>query len=251
MTSLGALRSADFNASWRRVGAGGDFYSLTVPAQLTYGLAPRTEIFAVVQYIHNWAVDVNRPGGERSADFGGLGDTNLTLKYLLLDEKTSIPAIAGIFGVTLPTGHHRSLNPAKLGTDQLGGGSYAFTLGFNFFKSVRPTLLYANLYYNMPTDATVGGVRIHPRDFVTVNFAAEFPLRSRWIFLLEIISTWDAGRLIGPKSDQPPGALVSLLPGLEFIASGAWQGAGGVLIDLMGKNTGANITPTLAVFYNF
>jgi hypothetical protein len=100
-------------------------------------------------------VDVNRFGGERSADFGGLGDSNLTLKYLLLDEKSSVPAIAGVFGVTLPTGHHRSLNPSKLGTDQLGGGSYAFTLGFNFFKSVRPTLLYANLYYNMLTDATV------------------------------------------------------------------------------------------------
>ena len=251
ITSFWALRTANFNPSWRRVGAGGDFLFLTLPVQLTYGLAPRTEIFAVIQYVHNWASDVSRPGGERSADFGGLGDSNLTLKYLSLEEKPSTPAIAGIFGATFPTGHHRRLNPGRLGTDLLGAGSYAFSTGFNFFKVVRPALLYANLYYHLSTDATVAGVRIHPRDFVTLNLAMEYPLAGRWIFLLELISTWDAGRLLGPKADQPPTALVSLLPGLEFIATGKWQFTGGVLIDLIGKNSSANVTPLLAVFYNF
>ncbi len=251
ITSFWALRTANFSPSWRRVNAGGDFLSLTLPVQLTYGLAPRTEIFAVCQYAHNWAGDVNRPGGQRSADFGGLGDSTLTLKYLLLDEKPAIPAIAGIFSVTFPTGHHRCLNPGRLGTDQLGAGSYVFTTGFNFFKFVPPALLRANLYYNMTTEATVGGLMIHPRDFVTVNFAAEYPLAQRWVLLLELVSTWDGGRLLGPKADQSPTALVSLLPGLEFIATETWQFTGGVLIDLMGKNTVASFTPVFAWFRNF
>lgn len=251
VASFMAIREANFSPNWRRVNPGGDFLSLTLPVQLTFGLAPRFEIFAAVQYIHNWAIDVSRPGGERSADFGGLGDSNLTLKYLLLDEKPSTPAIAGIFGVNFPTGHHRRLNPARLGTDQLGAGSYTFTAGFNFFKVVQPALLYANLYYNLSTDATVSGARIHPRDFVTLNVAMEYPLAGRWVFLLELVSTWDAGRLIGPQADQPPKALVSLLPGLEFLATGKWEFTGGVLIDLIGKNEEANVTPVLAAYYNF
>jgi hypothetical protein len=250
ITSLLALRSANFSPGWRRLSAGGDFCSLTVPARLNYGLAPRTEVFAVVQYVHHWAADVSRVGSQRSADFGGLGDSNLTLKFLLLDERPSIPAIAGIFGINLPTGHHRSLNPARLGIDQLGSGSYTFTTGLNFFKVIKPVLLYANLYYNLSTDATVGGLRIHPRDFVTLNFAAEYPLSGPWVLLLELVSTWDTGRMLGPKSDQAPRALVSLLPGLEFIATDTWQLSGGILIDLVGKNTNASFTPLLAVFYN-
>jgi hypothetical protein len=251
ITSLLALRSAEFSPSWRRLSAGGDFFSLTVPAQLTYGLAPRLEIFAVFQYVHHWAADVSRLGSQRSADFGGLGNSNLTLKYLLLDERRSIPAIASIFGTNLPTGRHRHLNPAKLGTDQIGSGSYTFTAGFNFFKVRQPVLLYANLYYSLSTDATVGGLRIHPRDFVTLNFAAEYPLSGPWVLLLEVVSTWDTGRMLGPKSDQAPKALVSLLPGLEFVATDTWQLSGGILIDLIGKNTNASFTPLLAVFYNF
>lgn len=246
-----AFRVDNFNSAWRRENACGNFFSPALPAQFTYGLAPRTEIFAVVQYVHNWAADVTQPGGGKSSDFGGLGDTNLTLKYLLLDEKPTSPAVAGIFSVTFPTGHHRRLNPARLGTDQLGAGFYIFTGGFDFFKFAPPVLLYANLYYHLTTDATVGGARLHPRDFVTVNLAAEYPLTRRWVLLLELVSTWDAGRLIGPQADQSPSARVSLLPGLEFIASKKWQGTGGVLIDLVGKNTAANVTPVLAFFYNF
>jgi hypothetical protein len=251
VTSFLAVREANFSPGWGRVSAKGDFLSLIVPVKLTYGLVPRLEIFAAIKYVYNLANDVSGPGGERSADFGGLGDSNLTVKYLLLDEKQAMPAIASIFSVTFPTGHHRRLNPARLGTDLLGTGSYTFTAGFNFFKLLQPALLYANLYYNMSTDATVGGVRTHPRDFVTLNFAAEYPLIGRWIFLLELVSTWDAGRLVGPKADQPPTALMSILPGLEFIATKDFQFTGGVLIDLVGKNEEANFTPVVALFFNF
>jgi hypothetical protein len=248
-----SLSGGNFSPGWRRVGAGGDFQTLVTPAQLYYGLAPRTEVYVVVPYLHNWAGNVNQPGpnGQKDANFGGLGDINLTGKYLLLQEQAKFPAVAGIFSTTFPTGHHRHLNPGNLETDQLGQGAYSFTPGLNFFKNAPPFLLYGNLWYTMFTDATVAGVRTHYRDQVTVNLAAEYPLPGPWVFLCEFVSLYDAGRVIGSRSNQPPKAIMSVLPALEFIANDDFYLAAGVLIDLWGKNTPYNYTPNFSIFYNF
>jgi hypothetical protein len=248
-----AITGGNFSPDWRRVSAGGDFHSLATPAQLFYGVAPRTEVFVVVPYLHNWAGNVNQaaPSGQRDADFGGLGDVNFTGKYLILAEQEKLPAVSAIFSTTFPTGHHRRLNPGNLGTDQLGRGVYAFTPGLNFFKYAKPFLLYGNLWYSMFTDANVAGVRTHYRDRVTVNLAAEYPLAGPWVFLCEFVSAYEAGRLIGSKPNQPPKALMSLLPALEFIVNDDLSLAAGVLIDLFGKNTQCNYTPNFSIFYYF
>ena len=91
--------------------------------KFTYGLWNNLEVFVVIPYIHNWASNVNEPGpnGERSANFGGLGDINLTFKYRLVEEDPDRPTVTALFAPTFPTGHFRHLNPGRLGTDQLGG----------------------------------------------------------------------------------------------------------------------------------
>jgi hypothetical protein len=249
-----AASGANFSPGWRRVNAGGDYLSLLGQMQLYYGLFPRTEVYLVMPYLHNWARNVNQAGplGQRNADFGGLGDISLTAKYLLLDEQPNFPAVAGILTTTFPTGPHRHLNPGNLGTDQLGQGSYVFTPGLNFFKYVPPVLLYVNLWYTMSTGATVAGSRNYSPDRVTVNLAVEWPLvPHRLIFLWEMVSYFDAGRLLGPRSNQAPQALVSTLPGLEFMASQDWAFVAGVQIGLFGKNTSCNLTPNFSVFYYF
>jgi hypothetical protein len=249
-----AATGANFSPGWRRVSAGGDYLSLLGQMQLYYGLFPRTEVYVVMPYLHNWARDVNQAGphGQRNADFGGLGNISITGKYLLLDEQPHFPAVAGIVTTTFPTGHHRHLNPGNLGTDQLGRGSYALTPGLNFYKYVPPVMLYANLWYTMYTGATVAGSRNYYPDRVTVNLAMEWPLvQNRLIFLWELVSYYDAGRLLGPRGNQASQALVSTLPGLEFMASQDWAFVAGVLIDLFGKNTSCNLTPNFSVFYYF
>ena len=86
------------------------------------------------------------------------------------------------------------------------------------------------------TGATVAGSRHYYPDLVTVNLAVEWPLvQNRLIFLWELVSYYDAGRLLGPRANQAPQALVSTLPGLEFMASQDWAFVAGVLIDLFGK----------------
>ncbi|MEJ2673482.1 MAG: transporter [Deltaproteobacteria bacterium] len=257
-----SLATNDFSPSWRRISAGGDFQSYGMSLKFTYGLWHNLEVYVVVPYIHNWASNVDEPGpnGERSADFGGLGDINLTFKYLLVPEGPVAPAISAIFSPTFPSGHFRHLNPARLGTDAIGGGTYAFTTGFNASKYLKPFILYGNLWYTFQTDYSTDDVdeqgnpierRNHPRDFVTVNLAAEYPLTPKWVALMELVSTWDGGRLVGPKANADPTALLSVVPGIEYMATDKFSLALGVQIDLVGKDTTANVTPLLSMVYAF
>jgi hypothetical protein len=249
-----SFTGGNFSPGWRREGAGGNFSSLSGSMQLYYGVLPHTSVYMVVPYIHNWAWEVNQPApnGNRGANFGGLGDVSVTGKHLFLDEQRYFPAISGIFTATFPSGHHIHLNPGNLGTDQLGRGAYAFTPGVNLYKFVPPVLLYGNLWYTMYTAANVGGKRLYYPDRVTVNLALEWPLvRGRWVFLWELVSYCDAGRLCGHVANTAPQALISTQIGLEFLATHDFSLVPGVFIDLLGKNISYNFTPNLSVFYYF
>lgn len=242
-----------FSPDWRRVSSHGDFSSLQVPVTFTYGLSPNVETLLVLSYLHNWAREARLPSspGVGSADFGGLGDTNLFVKYQFLPETASRPTCTALAGFGFPTGHHRRLNPLKLGTDRLGTGAYSFTAGLNLSKWYSPVYLYANLWYTVPTTATVDGVPLHDRDQVTFNLAAEWLLTDRWALLLEFYSNWQGGNLVGPKSQQPAQALLGMVWGLEYNMNNHWSFAGGLAMDLGGKNTVYNYSPIVTCKYAF
>jgi hypothetical protein len=242
-----------FNRDWKRESAGGDFTSFGMSWKLTYGLINNLEVFVVVPYVHNWASNVDQPGpgGERSASSGGLGDVSLTFKYRLLEETATRPTVSFLFSPTFPTSHMRTMSPTRLGTDVTGGGAYVFTTGFNLSKYQKPFIFYGNLWYSMQTAFTEFSERVYPRDFVTVNLAAEYPITRKWVALLEFTSFWDGGRLFGHKANTPSGALVSILPGIEFMATDKLSLALGVNIDLVGKNSESALTPVLSMVYAF
>jgi hypothetical protein len=271
----------NFTPNWRRVSTGGNFKSFGMDWKFTYGLLNDLEVFVVVPYGHNWAnsVTAREPNGERSAGFGGMGDVNLTFKYRLVEETETRPTVTALFATDFPTGHFRHLNPGRLGTDEIGGGAFAFTSGLNLSKYVKPFILYGNLWYTMQTaftrredrsplvhvldengvptgelasgDPRATNVRNYPRDFITVNLAAEYPITKKWVALVELTSTWDAGRLIGHKANLAPAALLSVVPAIEYMATDKFSLAAGVQIDLAGKNATANITPLLSMVYAF
>jgi hypothetical protein len=252
----------NFSPGWRRLSAGGDFQSFGMSWRFTYGLWNNLEVYVVIPYIHNWASNVAElgPQGERFASFSGIGDLNLTLKYRLVPEGPVAPTVSAIFSPTFPSGHFRHLNPGRLSTDAIGGGTYAFTTGFNLSKYLKPFIIYGNLWYTFQADYSTDDVdeqgnpierRNHPRDFVTVNLAAEYPLTLKWVALLELVSNWDAGRLIGPQANMAPTALLSCIPGIEYMATEKFSLALGVQVDLVGKNTTANVTPLLSMVYAF
>ena len=93
--------------------------------------------------------------------------------------------------------------------------------------------------------------RQYPRDFVTVNLAAEYPITQKWVACLEMVSFYDGGRLIGHQSNVMPAALISLAPEIEYIATDKLSFSVGVSCDLAGKNNAGNITPLFSAVYAF
>jgi hypothetical protein len=270
-----------FTPSWRRDNAGGDFKSFGMDWKFTYGLWNNLEVFVVIPFVNNWAGNVNErgPNGERSANSGGIGDLNLTCKYRLVEETETIPTVTALFATDFPTGRFRHFNPGRLGTDEIGGGAFAFTTGLNVSKYVKPFVLYGNLWYTMQTafsgredrsplvsvlddngvptgelaagDPMATSFRNYPRDIITLNLAAEYPITPKWVALLELTSSRDGGRLFGHKANLAPAALVSVMPGIEYMATEKFSLALGLNIDLIGKNTDAALTPLLSMVYAF
>jgi hypothetical protein len=147
-----------------------------------------------------------------------------------------------------------------LGTDVIGGGAYVFTTGVNLSKCFNPFVVYANVWYSMQTAFTNRGVddegiainiRNYPRDFVTVNLAAEYAITQKWVALMEVVSIWDGGRLLGHKSNVLPGALLSVIPGIEYMATEKLAFALGCQVDFIGENTTTNLDLTLAFLHHF
>lgn len=252
-----------YDGKWKRVDAGGDFVGFTQLVKFTYGLWDNLEVFLeLATYNHNWAANVSEPGprGERHADFGGFGDTALVFKYGLLAETERRPQVTAFWGTVFPTGHSRHFNPGRLGTDELGGGSVDFVLGVNLQKWLKPFIFYGNVWYTMRTDYTADGentdgvatqVRIHPRDIVLINLAMEYPLSKRWVLLAEFLQAYEGGRLFGRQSNQDPAAKISIVPGIEFMATDHLSMALGLNIDLAGKRDDATLTPTFSLVYFF
>ncbi len=128
-------------------------------------------------------------------------------------NRSSRPTVTALFATGFPTGHFRHFNPGRLGTDDIGGGAYAFTTGPNVSKYLKPFVFYGNLWYTMQTDNTTVGVdaddnpihnRNHPRDYVTVNLAAEYPITKKWVALVELTS--HLGWRAPVRSQGQPGA---------------------------------------------
>jgi hypothetical protein len=255
-----SLVGGNFTANWRRVSARGNFASLEIPVKITYGLAPNLEVYLTAAFLHNWAGGVEGPGlPARAASFSGLGDLFGALKYQLVTETARLPAVSALLGVTFPTGHHYRLNAARLGTDALGYGTFAFTPGLNLSKWLGPLCLYANLWYSFPTrdpGVAVGQQTgpllgsIHGRDQIAWNLAAEWVLVPGWVALLEFYSTWDTEPLFR-SSREARSSLVGILPGLEWLISGRLSLAAGVAVDLAGKNSSYTYSPIVTVMVKF
>lgn len=207
----------------------------------------------MIPYMHNWAGNVDKPlpGAELSANAGGLGDISLTFKYRLIEETEVLPTVSAIFTPTFPSASFRQLNPAFLGTDLIGGGAYVFTPGLNLSKYVKPFIFYGNFWYSVQTSFNNDNGKQYPGDFVTVNLAAEYLITRKWVALLELTSAWGGGRLFGPKANLPPKSLVSIIPGIEYMATDKFSLALGLSLDLAGKNNQATITPLFSMSYAF
>ncbi len=248
--------TGNFSNSWRQVSAHEDFYNFYTNFKVYYGLAKNLETSITIPYVHRWIenadLSVAGPNGERSASFDGIGDIFLEGKYLLLPETDYRPAVAGVFGLTLPTGHASHLNPARLGTDSPGAGALIFTPGVNLFKYIKPFLLYGQVWYNAPVNMYQQRPdNVRSRDTITFNLAAEYPINEKWVLLAEIFSNWTWTN-INPinQSFATTQTQIGVAPAIEYIVSDKLNFALGAGFELFGKNGDTEIYPWLMVNYS-
>ena len=243
--------------NWRKVSAGGNFYTFSMPVKFVYGPTKDLETYVVIPFIHNWvnSTDFAGPNGERAASYSGIGDITAVAKYNLLPETDYRPAISAVGGVGFPSGHASRLNPGRLAVDAVGTGSFNFITGVNLFKYLKPFLLHSQIWFNTPvnlykvTDEL--GRNVRSREYLNVNLAAELPVAKQWVLLFEVYSTWTWQNLNSIQGFQTPQTVLGVLPGIEFLATDKLSMAAGASFDLMGKNGVQKITPMFTVFYTF
>jgi hypothetical protein len=258
---LGALSiyTANFSPNWRKVTAGGNLRTFSLPVKFTYGPTKNLETYIVAPFVVNWINEANAigPNGNHSASYAGIGDITAVAKYNFHPEGEICPAMTAVGGIGFPTGHAQHLNPRFLGQDAVGTGSFNFITGLNLYKWVKPFLFYSNIWLNSPINMfrlngndTPQAVR--NRENVTFNLAAEYPLNKKWILLLEMYSTWTWSN---PGTEslgfQSPTTVVGFLPGIEFFATEKVALSAGCAFDTFGKFGGKKITPAFTMYYNF
>ncbi len=259
LTVLSALSlyPGTFNSNWHTVSIKGDFYTYYMPVKVTYGPTKNMEVYLIAPFINYWANNVDAgiagPNGQRSANYAGIGDLTLMGKYNLLPEGDCTPAVSAVAGfASIPTGHASHLNPGFLGVDAIGSGALTFTTGVNLFKWVKPFLLYSNIWINSPVNIYQNNSEnVVSREYVTFNLAAEYPLSSKFVALLEMYSNWTWSNIYTPQGYQTPETLLGILPGLEFLATDKLSLEAGASLDLAGKNGVKKYTPMLVASYAF
>ena len=252
-----SLYPGSFSQNWRTVSAKGDFYTFYMPVKVTYGPTKNMEVYLIAPFINYWANNVDAgiagPNGQRSASYAGIGDLTLMGKYNLLPEGDVMPAVSAVAGLaSIPTGHASHLNPGFLGVDAIGTGAVTFTTGVNLYKWLKPFLLYSNIWINSPVNIYQNSPdNVVSREYITFNLAAEYPLSSKFVALLEFYSNWTWSNLYTPQGYQTPETLLGILPALEFLATEKMSFSAGASLDLAGKNGVKKYTPMLQASYAF
>jgi hypothetical protein len=254
LTAL-SLYPGSFSQNWRTVTAGGNFYTYYMPVKVTYGPTKNMEVYLIAPFIDYWgniSPSVG-PTGKSSASYAGIGDLTLMGKYNLLPEGDVMPAVSAVAGLaSIPTGHASHLNPGFLGVDAIGTGALTFTTGVNLFKWVKPFLLYSNIWINSPVNIYQNNSEnVVSREYITFNLAAEYPLSSKFVALLEFYSNWTWSNIYTPQGYQTPETLLGIMPGLEFLATEKLSFSAGASLDLAGKNGVKKYTPMLTASYSF
>jgi len=205
-----------------------------------------------------------------------VGDVSLQGQYRLskFREGSRVPTTSLVVQETLPTGKYDRLGSRP--NDGLGSGARTTTIA-----------LYSQYYFWMPNgrilrtrfnvsrafsnsvdveDVSVYGTgagfrgRAEPGDQFTVNSAWEYSITRNWVFALDLVYQRDGSTTVrGVGIDPVTGSSVSVdersgsawrfgvAPAIEY----NWSGAVGVIVGARwfaaGKNTGATLTPAIAL----
>ncbi len=145
-----------------------------------YGLTDRLELAGQTVFLQNRLTQ-----GGIDASAAGFGDSYLFLRYCLSEEQEIFPNIAAMVQLKLPTGKYQEADPAKLGADIMGTGSFDPGLGVNLSKTIRPFMIHATPIYNIPFERTIDGIETRFGKYLNYDTGIEYFLPGRFNLLLE------------------------------------------------------------------
>jgi hypothetical protein len=204
-------------------------------------------------------------------------DISTALGIQLVEQKGS-PTRADVrilLQEVFPTGRFENLNPALLGTDSTGLGSYQTQIGLNlqYLREIynghylRSRLILSHLHasaVNINGFTSYGGSanahgRVSAGSENDINLGFEYTLTQNWVAVLEgtyskgnstrFSGDLNVGNLGGPQSNigYPDYDETALAPAIEYNFNSHIGVIGGVWFPLTGKNTSHYMTYLLAL----
>ncbi|MDF1796721.1 MAG: hypothetical protein P1U63_09315 [Coxiellaceae bacterium] len=171
------------------------------------------------------------------------------------------PSLRVTLEETFPAGRYQKLNPAKLGTDATGAGSYQSAIGLNFqkvwhFSGVHYLSTRVSYTYTVPSNVNLLGLNsfgggagtlgtINLGNSQNLDVAFEYSVTANWVLASDIIYNNTAPSIFsGVPGTTPTGAVApvgqpsshyySLTPSIEYnwnmhlgVIVGSWFTVGG------------------------
>lgn len=242
------------------------FNSVLLNPLLTHGFTDWLDVQLSLPYAFNSTQGVH---------YNRITDTSVGVGIQLFEQKKSkwLPDLRFFIQETFPSGAYELLNPAFLGTDATGLGSYRTLIAANFqylkelYNShyLRTRLMISRLYsskVNVSGINSFGGTAnthgtINPGPEDNVDLAFEYTLTQHWVAVMEgYYSEGQASRFngildivnddstfIGSNQYYEYG----LAPALEYNFNANLGIIGGVWFPVKGKNTSHFMTYVLAI----
>ncbi len=169
-----------------------DFFVFRTDFIFRYGLTDRTELSLDLPYIRNEVNAVESDEHHRDEAIEGLGDIRLSLKHFFVAEEKL--QLAGIFGLSLPTGKINRITAAsfvdhdeaaELGVIiprhthlRLGTGTFDPFLGVEvLYRLTERWMMYGNVLANLPFYKNRYGYRTSPNISLTIGPAVRIGKR--------------------------------------------------------------------------
>lgn len=137
------------------------------------GLPRNIEAYLSVPLL--WREDTVQNQFEQTEDKNsnaGIGDISLGGKFILFQQKGSMPDIVGTLEIGMPTGKH----PYSENSDYagLGSGHWSGTVGLTAIKSCDPAVIYGGISYTHISKKSYNGQDIQPGEIIGYNMGVSF-----------------------------------------------------------------------------
>jgi hypothetical protein len=244
-------------------------WSLNPKILFQSGVTSWFDLTFLVQETTNWKQGQNTTG---------IGDITLYGGFCLMKQGLWNPGIKLYINETFPTGPYQRLNPAKNGTDAIGGGSYVTSFGLNFAKIVfwsklHPASLRLSLNYNVPSTVRVHGLntygggsgtngKVRPGNSFSASLGTEYSFTQKWVLANDVVYVCaNQTRFSGNPGVTPTGApatntsssndQLSLAPALEYNPTPNLGILAGMWFSVYGRNSADFLSGVFSVTYLF